>query len=80
MTVTVKHERHQATANQQREQDTTRYGGIAVKRNFITADMRPGSGRKPDRQTQKREQWHDKEKLAHPVNIGRRGIRAMVRT
>jgi hypothetical protein len=40
--------------------------------------MHPGSGREPDRQTQKREQWHDKEKLAHPVNIGRRSIRAMV--
>src|SRR4029077_765997 len=53
MTVTVKHKRHQATATQQREQTSTRYGDISVKRNFITADMRPGSGGEPDRQTQK---------------------------
>src|SRR4029077_17307315 len=56
MSVTVKHKRHQATANQQREQDTARYGDISVKWNFITTDMHPGSGREPDRQTQKREQ------------------------
>lgn len=77
MATAIKNERHQAAADQKREQHATCYGDIAIKWNWLTAETDPGGNREPDRQSQKREQRHNDKKFAHCRHIRRRGILVM---